>query len=90
MLHTYQAILHGDRLEWRGAPPTELVPERPVAVHVTILEQSEQEDQPSTTGRRMAALLEQLAHIQTFTDIPDPSDGQRMIREDRELPVRGS
>ena len=90
MLHTYQAILHGDRLEWRDAPPTELVPERPVAVHVTILEQPDQQDQPSTTGRQMAAILEQLAHIQAFADIPDPSAWQRMIREDRELPVRDS
>ena len=90
MLHTYQAILRGDRLEWRDAPPTDLVPEQPVAVHVTILEQSDQAVQPSRTGQQMAAILDQLAHSQTLADITDPVAWQRMIREDRELPDRDS
>jgi hypothetical protein len=90
MSHTYQAILRGDRLEWRDAPPKDLVPEQPVAVHVTILDQADQAVQPSRTGQQMAAILGQLAHSQALAGIADPVAWQRMVREDRELPDRDS
>lgn len=90
MLHTYQAILRGDRLEWRDDPPTDLVPEQPVAVHVTILNQPDQLVQPTRIGQQMAAILNQLASSQALADITDPVAWQQMVREDRELPDRNS
>jgi len=80
--------LRGNRLEWRETPPIDLASERPVAVHVTILENSEQTAQPPHAGERMAAILEQLAHAQALADITDPAAWERMVREDRKLPER--
>jgi hypothetical protein len=37
-MHTYQALLHGDRLEWLGEAP-EPQTDAPLRVHVTVLEQ---------------------------------------------------
>jgi hypothetical protein len=38
MMHTYKALLHGDRLEWLGeAPEPQTV--TPLHVYVTVLEQ---------------------------------------------------
>jgi len=88
MLHTYKATLHGDRLEWSDASPEELAQNRPVAVYVTILEEPPVER--AQTGQHMAAILEQLANIDAFTDIADPAAWERAIRSDRVLADRDS
>ncbi len=89
MLNTYKAILKGDRLEWSGEAP-ELPPEgRPVAVHVTILdEEGALVPKHLSQGQRMAAALEQLAATQALADIADPVAWEREVRQDRTLPDR--
>lgn len=89
MLNTYKAILKGDRLEWSGEAP-ELIPEdRPVAVHVTILdEEGVLVPERLSQGQRMAAALEQLAATPALADIADPVAWERETRQDRSLPDR--
>ncbi len=87
MPQTYEAILSGDRLEWSdGAPKTE----RPVRVHVTVVEPALEEtpEERADRGKRMADALERLAEMNAFKDITDPVAWQREIRKDRPLPGR--
>ena len=90
MLHTYKAILRGNRLEWSDTPPADLGSEQPVAVHVTILEPSDHISQSLHTGAAMATILEQLAQSETFAEIDDPSVWEREQREERHLPERAA
>jgi hypothetical protein len=85
-MHTYQALLHGDRLEWLGEAP-EPQTDAPLRVHVTVLEQ-EPLAAGQARGHAMAALLEKLAERRTFSAITDPGRWQRELRQDRELPGR--
>ncbi len=88
MLQTYKAILRGDRLEWRDTPPEVLTSEQAIAVHVTILDEEATSERSDSTGSRMAALLEQLASLNTFAEIGDPQFWQREIRQARGLADR--
>ena len=88
MLHTYKAILRGNRLEWSDTPPTEVEAEHPVAVHVTILEEAYDASGFRPSGHQMAAILEQLAQIHAFANLADPAGWERDIRSDRPLPER--
>lgn len=88
MLNTYRAILRGQTLEWLNEKPENLSRNRPVNVHVTILEDNE--TPLPAQGQQMAAILEQLAQIQSSFAILDPLDWEREIRQDRELPGRTS
>jgi hypothetical protein len=88
MLSTYQAVLRGEVLEWLGDKPQNLTPERAIPVYVTILK-----DEPplviTERGLRMAAALEQLAHIQTTFSSLDPLQWERDLRQEhgyRSLP----
>jgi hypothetical protein len=87
MLRTYKAVLHGDRLEWSETPPASVAPGQPVAVHVTILNES---DVPNAllVGQLMAQSLEKLAAINALPSIRDPMQWQRSTRQDRDLPDR--
>lgn len=86
MLQTYKAILHGDRLEWRDGPPDTLLEDRPVAVHVTILDDTAPVSTSPNSGQQLAAVLEQLAQIHALADIADPIAWERDVRSDRALP----
>ena len=88
MLQTYKAILRGDRLEWRDSPPETLTSEQAIAVHVTILDEETTLENSDSLGLRMAALLEQLASMDTFAEMSDPQVWQREVRQDRSLPDR--
>lgn len=88
MLNTYRAILRGQTIEWLNEKPENLSRNRPVNVHVTILEDNE--TPLPAQGQQMAAILEQLAQIQSSFAILDPLDWEREIRQDRELPGRTS
>lgn len=88
MLNTYRAILRGQTLEWLNEKPENLSRNRPVNVHVTILEDNE--TPLPAQGQQMAAILEQLAQIQSSFATLDPLDWEREIRQDRELPGRVS
>ena len=83
-MHTYQALLHGDRLEWLGEAP-EPQTDAPLRVHVTVLEQ-EPPAAGQARGHAMAALLEKLAERRTFSAITDPVSWQRELRQERDLP----
>jgi hypothetical protein len=88
MLHTYKAILRGNQLEWSETPPASILPDQPIAVQVTILDETEQAQQGIQPGREMAVLLEQLAQVHALADIADPAAWEREIRQDRVLPDR--
>jgi hypothetical protein len=90
MLHTYKAILRGDRLEWRDSPPDTVPGDRPVAVHVTILDDTMPVSSSPNSGQQLAAVLEQLAQIHALADITDPAGWERDVRTDRHLPDRES
>jgi hypothetical protein len=85
-MHTYKALLHGDRLEWLEEAP-ELQTDAPLRVHVTVLEQESPSEAPAR-GHAMAALLEKLAERRTFSAITDPVRWQRELRQERVLPGR--
>ena len=87
MLHTYRAILKGNRLEWDGDVPEQAAQERAVAVYITILDESVM-PQTASQGERMAAELEQLAASNALAHITDPAAWERDLRQDRALPGR--
>jgi hypothetical protein len=83
MLRTYEGILEGDRIRWAGddGPATE----RPLRVHVTVIEDKAEKEQ---RGQQMADALSKLAESGAFNKIEKPSAWQREIRQDRPLPGR--
>lgn len=83
MRDTYRALLKGDRLEWSEVVPSGLATEQPV--EVTILNKP---DQIVIRRQRMAKAFDDLAAIDAFSEISDPSDWQREVRKDRPLPGR--
>jgi hypothetical protein len=85
-MHTYKALLRGDRLEWLGEAPDPQT-DAPLTVHVTVLEQ-ERPVAGHARGHAMAVLLEKLAERRTFSAITDPVRWQRELREERGLPGR--
>lgn len=84
MLHTYKAMLRGNRVEWLDAPPAH---SRPTAVHITLLEEEKTEVE-SARGLEMLAALEALANAGGLRAVPDPVTWQREVRQDRPLPGR--
>ena len=87
MLHTYKALLRGNRLEWTGSIPEEVAQEAALPVRVTILSQ-EREDAAERSGKKMARALEEIALSDPPTQIEDPVEWQREMRRDRVLPGR--
>jgi hypothetical protein len=89
-LPTYKAILQGNHLEWRVSvrqhPPTD----RPIAVHVAILDEPLGEVNASEKGQgtRTAATFERLAEIHALADITDAAAWERKARRERALPGR--
>jgi hypothetical protein len=86
MVRTYRALLRGNRLEWLEEAP-EAQTDQPLSVQITILEQRTGAEEVSR-GQAMAALLEQLAARGTLSDMADPMNWQRELRQDRPLPGR--
>ena len=87
MLRTYRAVLRGRVLEWQYEQPLNLPTERPVTVHVTILEEQLTASQPQQ-GQQMAAVLEQLAQLPSTLGTVDAVQWERAIRQERNLPGR--
>lgn len=86
MASTYKAILHGNRLRWRGEAPT--VPaDRSLDVLVTIDDVRPAGSEGEGRGLRMAAALIELAAA-GGTGIEDPVAWERQMREERSLPDR--
>jgi hypothetical protein len=86
MLPTYEAVLDGDHVEWRGEPPKLGTARR---VHITVLD-AEPENVGSgglSDGKAMAAALDAIADRGTLDGI-DSLEWQREVRKDRPLPGR--
>ncbi|MFO0847695.1 MAG: hypothetical protein U0871_03905 [Gemmataceae bacterium] len=84
--NTYPAVLRDGRIEWVGGPPVGLPAGEPVPVRVTLLVPDES---AAERGRRMAAILQQLADRGTaFADINDPVAWQRDQRAESPAPGR--
>lgn len=84
MLRTYEGVLEDGRVRWTGEEAP--APDRPLRVHVTVLE--EEPADRKKRGRRMADALSKLADGDAFGGIDDPSEWQRDLRQDRPLPGR--
>lgn len=84
MPRTYQAVLHGDRVEWIDRPPTQ---GQPLAVQITVLADIDART-ASERGRAMVEALEALAASDAFAEIGDPVLWQREVRRDRPLVAR--
>lgn len=87
MLSTYRAVLRGHVLEWQYDQPLNLPADRPVTVHVTILDDGVTDSLPQQ-GQQMAAALEQLAHLPSTLGAVDAAHWEREIRQERSLPGR--
>ena len=86
MLRTYEAVLDGDHIEWRGEAPALGVR---TAVHITVLDSPPSRvNRVEADGQAMAAALADIARRGTFDSIKDPVEWQREIRKDRPLPGR--
>ena len=86
MLMTYEAILEGNKLKWKGAAPRPTADKKEVAVYVTILETPPHEEpQAQPQGRKMADALAALAALDNRS-ITDPLAWQEEARQDRPLP----
>ena len=90
MRDTYRAVLHGNRLEWRGEEPESLPADRGVEVAVTILSDSESPASARQRGAAMAAPLAELAAAGGPKSFGDPADWERETRQERVLPGRES
>ena len=85
MQRTYEAVLIGNRLEWKGDAPD---PSMEWRVTVTVLPTPSGEPASAPNGARVAAAMEKAAAMGGIASIPDPSEWQREIRKDRPLPGR--
>ena len=85
MFATYRAVLHGQILEWYNGKPQNLPTDRPLDVHVTILEEETKE---ASQGQRMADILGKIAALQGGASVADPIVWERETRQDRSLPGR--
>lgn len=84
MLTTYEAILHGNTIEWRKDVPQQVSSGRTVNVHVTVLEDVAVAE---NRGQRMAGALSKLAESGAFADV-DGQEWEREIRTDKPLAGR--
>ncbi len=88
MLHTYKAVLKGNRLEWGQDIPLKPDNGNEMVVLVTILKSKPRMSQQQDRGQRMAKALEKLAAAHPVATIQNPQAWEREIRQDRPLPGR--
>jgi len=84
MLRTFKAVLKGNHLEWLEDAPEQ--GDRPINVHVIIVESESSKDLLESNKRRLEA-LEKLAANNAFAGV-DPLEWQREVRRYRPLPGR--
>ncbi|MGF1495098.1 MAG: hypothetical protein ACFBSC_22175 [Microcoleaceae cyanobacterium] len=82
-LQTYRAILEGSQITWLDTPPN--LPMK-AEVQVTFMQSTSDR---VTRGQAMSIALEKLAQLNSDETI-DPLAWQREVRQDRDLPGRGS
>jgi hypothetical protein len=85
MQRIFEAILKGNLLEWANEVPRQ--GDRPVRVYVTL-----QEERSTLSAefrrQRIVEILEKIAANNVFSEISDPVEWQRDLRQDRPLPGR--
>jgi hypothetical protein len=84
MLHTFEAVLKGNRLEWTNGVPQES--DRPLKVYVTLLDESALSSEERR--EKLSELLGKIAATNAFNQIKNPVEWQRDLRHDRSLPGR--
>ena len=83
--HSYKAEVEDNVLTWTEGMPPELKGSGKHEVLVTVPENTEAQLERS---KKLAEVLRQLAKLDPFKDINDPSEWQREIRKDRPQPGR--
>ena len=86
MKTTYTAILSETGARWVGPPPDEVQAGGEVVAKVEVSDDLPSESFPKGDGRRIVAILDQLAEMGSFDGMEDPVEWQRRIREDRPRP----
>ena len=84
----YRAVLHGNRLEWRGEEPEKLPADREVEIVVTILDDLESPVDAKARGAAIVEPLRKLAAAGGPKGFGDPAEWEREIRRGRALPGR--
>ena len=85
MTRIFEAILKGNLLEWTNEVPKQ--GDLPVRVYVT-LEEARSNLSAEFRRQRIVQILEKIAASNVFTNIHDPVEWQRELRQDRPLPGR--
>src|SRR5438477_11110030 len=86
MLSTLKAIVQGDKIHWQETVDELLPADRPVEVLVTILEGRPNGLSAEERSLRRLTALQKLVEMNAFSQIHDPVEWQRDIREERRLP----
>lgn len=84
MLMTYEAILQGNKLKWKGTAPMQVTSQKEIRVYVTLLDAIPDTPENEERGQKMVAALSALAALGNHS-IPDPLAWQKEIRQDRPL-----
>lgn len=84
MSRTYEAVLDGDHLEWKGSSPKTT---SPIDVTVEVPDEADLLS-PEERRRRRDAAQEKLRAMGGIKSIPDPVAWQREMRKDKPLAGR--
>jgi hypothetical protein len=90
MLKTLKAVINGDRIQWLEASEQCFPASHSVEALITPLQEQPASPSAEQRAERRLAALKNLVSINAFSAVGDPQSWQRDIREDRELPGRGS
>jgi hypothetical protein len=82
MSNVYEAIVKGNKLDWIGIPPKEIMENKKIKVKVILSEESENK---TKRGLLMAEALKKIADRSMLKSIKNPTAWQREIRKDRTL-----
>lgn len=85
MQRIFKAILKGNHLEWADEVPQQ--GDRPIRVYVTLQEEGSITSDESRR-KKIVEILEKIAQNNIFSDISDPVEWQRELRQDCLLPGR--
>jgi hypothetical protein len=88
MLHTIKAVVQGDHIHWQEAVDGLVPKDQPVEVLVTVIGSRGNSLSDDERGKNRLAALQALAEQNAFSDVQNPVEWQKRIREDRTLPGR--
>ena len=84
MPEPFPAILSKEGLRWIGDPPPALSGDEEVVVDVIVRETAAPLPGPGWNGKELASLLRRIADGGAFSDVTDPVEWERALREERE------